>query len=434
MTTATQTVPDKHSSIVGGSTAARRIACPASYRLEQQVPEDKTGSSASQEGTVLHEMMTKLLLDPDLEPESLLPFTFTHADGWVFTLSHDVWVEKGVPALDAFLDYMESIERETGAEFTYLVEKSCEMPGIEGAFGTSDIIWKCGNLSGVWDWKFGYRAVKAEANEQLMFYARAAMNTFPEMFAEAAEIELAIMQPMRSDEPDVWTTHADELELFRMELVAAVDAAANAHDPVMARGKHCDFARCKSVCPLHLNPTQRLAEKLGLRKDQDAEEQAAGSPPLADDEALDGHETFIEMLPDLLELAVIAEDYAKEVFARAASLSVADEAVREMLRPHGWGLKEGRAGNLAWIADQKKIEGALRRRGLKKADFIKQTLISPTQAGKKLEALGAELPDKLAERPAPKGPTFGRLYPDTKEYQSHAARARDLGERLAKLA
>jgi hypothetical protein len=427
-----QIVPDQHSDLVGGSTAARRLNCPASYALEQRVPKDK-GSVYANEGTALHEMMTKLLLDPELAPEDILPFTFTHKDGWTMTIEEKTWYDLGQPALDAFLDYMDGMERETGGEFEYLVEQQCAFPGIAGAFGTSDIVWRCGDVAGIWDWKFGYGAVKAEENAQLMFYAQAARFTNPEFFKGITKLELAIMQPARSEEPDVWETTTARLGMFQTALVDAVrEVKARGAEARMAKGDHCKFARCMAVCPLHVNPAVALAAKLGLRKD-DEKAAAAEGEPLADGEAFEGELSFIEMLPDLLELAEIAEDYAKEVFARAANLAINDPEVRDQLRPHGWGLKDGRAGNLSWVVEDKKVMGALRRRGLKKKDFVEEKLISPTQAEKKLKALGVELPPKLAERPPSKGPAFTRLYPDTKEYQSAADKARQLGERLAKI-
>jgi hypothetical protein len=57
-----------------------------------------------------------------------------------------------------------------------------QFPGIEGAFGTSDIIARCGNEIFVLDWKFGRGVVPAEENKQLMFYTAGALNTARDFF------------------------------------------------------------------------------------------------------------------------------------------------------------------------------------------------------------------------------------------------------------
>ena len=53
----------EHSSLVGGSTADRRINCPASYQLEQKVPKGikEKSSIYADEGTALHECMAYIL-------------------------------------------------------------------------------------------------------------------------------------------------------------------------------------------------------------------------------------------------------------------------------------------------------------------------------------------------------------------------------------
>ena len=94
--------PEEHSDIVGGSTAARRIGCPASYRLEQLVPKDERGSDYAHEGTALHELMAMALRD-GVEPTDMLPYTFTAADAsWSHTVTQDLWDELALayPACD----------------------------------------------------------------------------------------------------------------------------------------------------------------------------------------------------------------------------------------------------------------------------------------------------------------------------------------------
>jgi hypothetical protein len=421
MSTEAQTVPDQHSSVVGGSNAARRIACPASLGLERQVPDDP-GSTYAQEGTVLHEIMTKLLLDPDLEPDDILPFKFTHADGWTYTVDADTWYELGQPALDAFLDYVDALERDEDAELYYEVEQRCEFPNVEGAYGTADIVWRCGTIAGVWDWKFGYGKVSAKDNAQLLFYAAAARNSHPALFAGADRAELAIMQPQRCDEPDVWQIDLpDQLDDFVANLQAAV-AEAQGDDPRMERGDHCKWAKCKAICPLHVDPTVQLAQKLAAVKDNASEGDRLGDDP-----------TFREMLPDLLELAEIAQSYAGAVFSEAHSLAEREPETRDDLRASGWVLKDKKPGPRKWAADEKTITRGARYRGLKIDEFAPRKLVSPRQLEQQLKKYGKEMPEKWAVSPPSAGTTLTRDAEGVEEHRSASDKTRALGERLSHL-
>jgi hypothetical protein len=426
-------VPTEHSDLVGGSTAGRRIACPASYSLEKLVPKDDKGSPAAREGTVLHEIMTKVLTDPDLDPYSILPFEFTHKDGWTYTVDEDTWEKLGEPALDAFLDYMDEVEARTAGSFRYVVEKQCKMPGIPGAFGTSDIIWRCGPLAGVWDWKFGFWGVAAEKNPQLQFYARAAMDTYPDMFEGVTDLELAIMQPARDEKPDTWLTTPEELEQFRIQLLAAIEEAkVGLPGAKMEKGAHCKYARCMAVCPLHADPAIQLAQKLAARKADEASI-PKDEPKLREDEALGNEPTFIEMLPDLLTLAELAEAYASEVFARAHRLAEEDTRYRDALREAGWVLKDKKPGARQWALPRDELIKLAKNRGLNMDVVAPRKLATPKKVEDALAEKGKKLPDDWAKVPPSSGTTLVRQTGYVKEHQSGVDVAQQLGEKLAHL-
>lgn len=420
----------EHSDLVGGSTASRRLNCPASYALEQKVPEDK-GSIYAQEGTALHEIMAKLLLDPELDPYDILPFRYTHAkEGWTFNVTEEIWEAKGQAALDMFLDFMDDVETETGGEFDYIVEKKCAMPGIPGAFGTSDVIWKCGDVSGVWDWKFGHGPVKAEDNEQLMFYARAAMNDFPEMFPAdmgvCREVRLSISQPPVNDEaPDTWATNTEELEEFRLDLVDAVKEIEKLGEEAhMAKGKWCNFARCKAVCPLHVDPAVALARKLAEIKDREADT----------GKKMSNEPEFVDILPDLLDMAETAEAWAREIFARAHAVATDDEKAHEIMRKRGWGLKPKRAGNLTFVEDDElKIRKRASSHGIPVDECAPRKLVTATQMKKLFEKHGKEMPTSWAHNPPSSGSTLARVYADSEKFESNTAKVSQLSEKLAHL-
>lgn len=259
---------EAHSSLIGGSSAERRMNCPGSWELEQKVPATADKSSVyADEGTALHEAM-QYMLTTGTGLDDVLGMTFgiseTSPVGYVMTQ------ELVDAALAPCMDFFDALENECFADdgdFIFRVECKCEMPGIPDAFGTSDIIFKTPKRSGVVDWKFGAGVpVKAEypdgeggtrPNAQPMFYGRAGMHTFPEMFSEDPSwpVDIYIVQPRGRDvdpnEPFTKTsTTVKALENFRMQLIRTV-AEMKSGNARIAEGPWCKFAKCKTVCPIH---------------------------------------------------------------------------------------------------------------------------------------------------------------------------------------
>lgn len=431
--TTDQLTPDEHSSVVGGSTAARRVNCPRSFTLEQRVP-PAPGSSYAREGTALHELMAIVLRD-DREPEDLLPFTFTGDDNgtpWSYTVDRDLWADLGEPALRAFDAFAADIEADFGGTFDFVVEKRCAMPGIPDAFGTSDVIWTCGDASGVWDWKFGRNPVRAERNMQLMFYARAAMHTHPEMFGIDADgagdpdraVILSIMQPQQGDEPSEWETNPAELETFRLQLLAAVNEAKTKGDKArVAKGDWCSYAACKAICPLWAGRGVTFVEKLTafVERVEAATDEAATGAKLA------GQDDFKAALPELLDMAEAAESWAKVVFSTAHELAEAGHV------PEGWKLKAKRSSGRAWVAAEDAVRKFFANRRYKLDDYMPRALLSVAQAEKLLARDNRALDEDLFEKKASTGTTLVRADNDAPEVKPAPERFRDLGAKLAAL-
>lgn len=416
--------PIAHSSLVGGSTAARRIGCPRSWHLEQQVPEDTRGSVYAQEGTALHEMMA-LALERDIEPTTLLPFTFTsEREGWSFTVDHDLWLDKGEPALKAFDKFVAEHEDRIGQPMKFLIETRVEFPGIPGAFGTSDIVARCGPEIFVMDWKFGRGIVPAEENKQLMFYANGALNTARTFFdgmilGPTTPITLAIIQPLREGGIDVWTTDLARLDRYRHELIAAVEAIQTlGPDAPIADGSWCTFARCKSICPLHVGAARKLSDRF-------ADLQAAittkpGAPPPND---------MAERYADLLDLVDMVEDWAKEVREQAHAA-----AERGMPIP-GWVLEPGRKGPRKWAMDEDKAIDILTSRdyGLEIDDVAPRKVLTLPQVEKMLKRIDRQIPDEWITQSEPSTTRLVRAENATEVVQPTPARAAALAERLMRL-
>jgi hypothetical protein len=375
-----------HSGLVGGSTAARRVACPRSYALERLMPDPSELSPYAIEGTALHEYMARVLN----EAAPPLPWTFTSPDGWTKTVTPELWAEKGQPALDAFDRFVAEIEDQWGLPFEFEVEKRCVFPGIEGAFGTTDIIGRCGPEVFVIDWKFGNRPVDAVENWQLMFYAVAALHSFPEFFASddpqanlpSRPVTGVIIQPTSEDGISVWETDVATLNEMAEDLRAAVRLALEqGADAPVHKGSHCQFARCKPICPLWVGDAIDLAERI-------AELEAARAA---------SREDLGTLLGDMLALADAATEWANAV--HAAALTYATEGGEVA----GHKLVEKRAGARSWAVPEADVFRFFRNRRFRIDDYAPRALVSVAQAEKLLKAAGRELPSEMIKPGASSG-------------------------------
>jgi hypothetical protein len=334
----------QHSNIVGGSSAKRVINCPGSVALVQKMPPQASSSHADQ-GTLLHDIVSEVL-EKDLAPESFIGRKY---EGEVFT--QDLLDSKLLPAL-ALLDQVDpdktmEYEVETRVGFADL------LPGV---FGSTDLVGRIGNKAIVLDWKFGSGVVvSAEENEQLMFYAAAAMRT-PEaqwVFDGATEIELIIIQP-----PEIkrWTTTRARIEQFEIDLVTAVKAAEQP-EAKLKHGDHCRWCTAKPVCPIMTGAVDRA---VALKID-----------------AID-----VDKIGAYLHNADLLEAWIKDLRA------LAEEMMKKGKPVTGWKMVPKRATR-SWVKEEDAKVVLLQH--LKESEVMVSKLISPAAA----EKLMKKLPDGL---------------------------------------
>jgi hypothetical protein len=299
-----------HSSIVGGSTAKRVIACPASINLVAKMP-PKPSSKYADEGTLLHDAISQIL-DCKATPASVIGMVY---EG--ITLTQELYDDKIAVALAA----LDEIDPDKRMEF--VVESRVgfgdTMPGV---FGSADLLGRIGDRAIVLDWKFGDGVmVDAVENAQGMFYAAAAMRT-PEtqwVFEGVTEIEIIIVQP-----PMVrrWVTTPKRIVEFEFELVAAV----NGPRTKMQTGDHCRWCAAKPTCPMVTGAVDRALRASLLRIDADQV-----SDYLAQAELLESWIDSVRVLAyDMLENNVKVPGF-KLVAKRGTRQWVNDEAPVELL-------------------------------------------------------------------------------------------------------
>jgi hypothetical protein len=301
----------EHSSLVGGSSADKRINCPASYHLEQQLPKQARQQSSiyADEGTALHECMAYILRNDVILKE--LDDRILGEEFAGFVMTREMVDEAIVPCLE-FIDELMDRHADEG-EMRFLVECKVEIPGIAGAFGTSDVIAKTDKRSIGVDWKFGVGVpVRAEydgvPNAQLMYYNLGGLHTFPKMYGAGGDwpIDMYIVQPRVYDGDTISHVQvsADDLEVYRGVLIDAIHNARS-EAPRRKRGPWCRFAACKVICPEWTGPALDLT-KLG---------KAVAKVPLK--ASVDTSVNWADMYAELLTLADLAEPLIAEIRAQA---------------------------------------------------------------------------------------------------------------------
>jgi hypothetical protein len=372
--TETTATPQEHSSLVGGSTAARRINCPGSLAREAIAPKSK-GSSYAREGTALHELIAQIL-DENKEPDDLLPFRHKqpakgNEEPWELEVDSDLWYRLGQPALDMFDGFLNDIERDQeGLPAVYMVEESGEFPGIPGAFGTSDVPFRCGKIGGIWDWKFGRGPVKAEENAQLMFYFAVMLHKFPKFFDGIDRVMLCISQPQVNDHtPDVWETDLDDIAAFGEELKEAI-ALAQTKDAPIEKGPWCKFADCKAVCELYVGAAASLGEKMAELKY--AKQMAKIPTHELTEEPMD----MGAFLSEAMDLADMAQTWAKHI------AGMTQERLEAGLDVPNFKVVPKKSAGREWNPDleEQHIINRLRNRGLKSEDYYTKKIITAPQA------------------------------------------------------
>jgi hypothetical protein len=294
-------------------------------------------SPYAEEGTLLHDEISNFLGDLDYR----------------FTCSQELIQDKLKPALD-LLDEIDpdktmEYEVETRVGFGDL------LPGV---FGSTDLMGRIGNKAVILDWKFGSGVpVPAEENEQLMFYAAAAMRT-PEakwVFDGATEVELVIIQP-----PTIkrWTTTIARIKEFEQTLIRAVKLAQQPDAP-LKNGDHCRWCSAKPVCPVMTGAVDRA---VAIKMDK----------------------IDVDKIGAYLHNADLLEDWIKDLRA------LAEEIMKKGKPIKGWKMVPKRATR-QWV-DETTAVSTLMNLGI---NPMKQEFISPAQAEKELKKSKLTLPPEL---------------------------------------
>jgi hypothetical protein len=379
----------KHSSIIGGSTAARLLNCPGSFQAIQALPvQAEIPSEYAEYGTAMHAVMDHIFVTfgDGLPPihnilhaaETMIGDIFHDR---VFTKQH---LEESIaPALH---DLAELMFLYGGGFAVGATELRVKFPGIAGGFGTSDLLLLSPTHALLVDWKFGagvpVKAVYADAdlgdivNAQLLFYLTAAIATAPKLFTRRKLVG-AIIQPRVQGET---CSHTEitrkEIKNFQEDVENAIILALD-RDPPLHKGDWCRWCPAKPACPKWTGPLLDLT--------------AIGRPPALPVPADSDDGSYGQYLAKAKALLDHAADLKKEV----------DAAMHAYLEQGGtipgWKLKL--KTKLRQWADEDTVNSTLDKLGFKHSEIWASKLVTFKDADATAKRLGVKIPDALRVAP-----------------------------------
>lgn len=343
--------PVKHA-LLGASSAARWLACPASARATEGLPDDETPYAA--EGTRAHEVCEAHLrhclkyweagrvapalgesIRLDGQPDD--PAEMVRATNLYANFLHELWV--GFPRRPSVF-----IEQEVDVS-----------EWVPGGFGTCDCLLIGGGLLHIVDFKYGQGVpVSPVRNPQLMYYALGAY----ELFRDIDDIDtvcMSIVQPRIQTEPETWQLPLADLLSWAREVLRPGAERAWKGEGGFCPGDHCK----KTFCKAYPN----------CRAWQDKYGPLAGFEPLPEPAALSDEELggWLAKVQGLAAYAKDLEEYAHNALLAGRSLP-------------GWKLVQGRSTR-KWT-DQDAAFQQMERSGIDEALLYTRTPVSLTVAEK----------------------------------------------------
>lgn len=253
-------------SLLGGSTIERRIACPGSFALEDQVPEGPPSKYAL-EGTQAHELAESMLLvlkeQYEKDGSDGRSKDFWNAPGYE-NYPEDMKMHiKGYVNLiwDIVMEYK---PKRILIEVHVVLSEKYDMHGSPDCFFAFKLDDKI--VLFVMDLKYGQgKAVPADS-PQLIFYALAIQEQFPKV--EFDEFWLNIYQPRCPDEEEGAhkrhvLTKEEAKKWKKLILTTAEICHKQASKPLdnltLAAGSHCGWCQGKPICPAYAGYLEKEA-------------------------------------------------------------------------------------------------------------------------------------------------------------------------------
>lgn len=231
------------------SSAARRMACPGSRRMEAIYPRES--SDASNEGTLAHEEAARLL---KLE----FPGNGVIA---VINKPEDEFIRRYTDFVgDCFIKAMFDVNDKLIGKLN--IEERVDISSIHpDCWGTPDAWFRTERNLHIFDFKYGFKAVEVYQNYQLLEYAAG-------IVTDEKFIHFHIVQP-RAVHKDgairTWRIGRGTFDEYVTKLKIS-EALSSTEDALLTPGSGCEYCSARHACPVLrkevLKPMKELPEEL----------------------------------------------------------------------------------------------------------------------------------------------------------------------------
>lgn len=344
---------EREHALLSPSSSHRWMHCTPSARLEENIP--STGSAASEEGTVAHELaehaIKKYLAGEYTPLLDELPVPKEIAENKYYGPGMDKYVT-------GYVCYVCDIyELEEGAKMS--IERKLDLTRyVPECFGSCDCDIVGKTVLNVIDLKYGKGVpVDANGNSQLMMYAIGVLDSLePQHRSKIEKVRMHIAQ-VRLDNYSVFEMSARDLTHWAIHVLRPTAEKAFSGQGEIKVGAHCKFCKFKAQCRAQRDALVNEFETHGEAKALSLEE-----------------------IGDILNKADMFTDWLASVKRFAMSEALSGKHI------NGWKLVEGRSARV--IKDEAE---ALKR--LTEAGFDREALINT-----KIKGIG-DLERTVGKRP-----------------------------------
>lgn len=248
--------------LLSASGAYQWMACTPSARLQEQFPDNPSGTAAA-EGTLAHELaelkVRNYFYTPDFGKRKL-----TNAINKL--KKEELWDDEMMGYTDEYLDYVKSVAMKYPSSPYVAIEKQVDLSTyVPEGFGTADCILIGGNTLHVIDFKYGKSPdgrVTAEWNPQMLLYALGAHEAY-RMLYQIETVRLSIVQPRLPDGISEWECTLDEMLQFGEYVRERAALAIKGEGEFAPAPKTCKYCRARGRCEARAKKNVELAFLVG---------------------------------------------------------------------------------------------------------------------------------------------------------------------------
>ena len=233
--------------LLSASGAYQWMACTPSARLQEQFPDNPSGTAAA-EGTLAHEL-AELKVRNYFYSVEFGKRKLTNAINKL--KKEELCQDEMMGYTDEYLDYVKSVAMKYPSSPYVAIEKQVDLSTyIPEGFGTADCILIGGSILHVIDFKYGKSPdgrVKAEWNPQMLLYALGAYEAYWLLY-KIETVRLSIVQPRLSDGISEWECTLDEMLQFGEYVKERAALAIKGEGEFAPAPKTCKYCRAKGRC------------------------------------------------------------------------------------------------------------------------------------------------------------------------------------------